>query len=454
MVQAVHRRSETADAALRARGRPGALCGRAGSGGGGERPLCGRGCARTDRGRVPRTRPGGRSGRRVRARRIAAAPGSRIERRERPAFPLRAIPTRRFARAEHRVAISVRYPRNTCTPIEGFVVVAEHLGDDGYDVLSNFQGPFSLHPVMARALGVRVRGCGCAVQGIPAGASGSSRPYFLVSSRCASPRARRDARSSGWRIDLEHLVAATSATNRVTTLEAAVTGDGTITALRWDQLDDCGAYLRAPEPASLYRTHGHMTGPYRITNLEIHNRVVLTNKTPTGLNRGFGGPQVYFALERLVAPHREDTRARPARRHAPESGSEGCVSVSGRVRLAARLRRLWRGARHRHRRWTPRPASSAPATPHALRERRYGIGFAAVVEPSISTWATSRWPSPPRSESAPDRRTVQRQARRWPSIRSARSRCKSPRCRRARATALSSPRSSPTCWGRVSRTSR
>ena len=54
------------------------------------------------------------------------------------------------------------------------------------------------------------------------------------------------------------------------------------------------------DAASLYRTHGHMSGPYRIANLEIHNRVVLTNKTPTGLNRGFGGPQVYFALERLV----------------------------------------------------------------------------------------------------------------------------------------------------------
>ena len=26
----------------------------------------------------------------------------------------------------------------------------------------------------------------------------------------------------------------------------------------------------------------------------------MTNKTPTGLNRGFGGPQVYYALERLM----------------------------------------------------------------------------------------------------------------------------------------------------------
>jgi 2-furoyl-CoA dehydrogenase large subunit len=32
----------------------------------------------------------------------------------------------------------------------------------------------------------------------------------------------------------------------------------------------------------------------------VRNRVVLTNKTPTGLVRGFGGPQVYYALERLM----------------------------------------------------------------------------------------------------------------------------------------------------------
>ena len=39
-----------------------------------------------------------------------------------------------------------------------------------------------------------------------------------------------------------------------------------------------------------------MTGAYRVANLAIHNRVVLTNKTPSGLVRGFGGPQVYFVL--------------------------------------------------------------------------------------------------------------------------------------------------------------
>ena len=181
----------------------------------------------------------------------------------------------------------------------------------------------------------------------------------------------------------EHLVAATSATNRVTTLEAAVTVDGTITALCWDQLDDCGAYLRAPEPASLYRTHGHMTGPYRIPNLEIRNRVVLTNKTPTGLNRGFGGPQVYFALERLMHRIAKTLRLDPVdviRRNLvpkeafPYRAPAGSRLDSGDYAAALDIAT---GDGRLDRLRARRAAARAEG-------RRYGIGFAAVVEPSIS----------------------------------------------------------------------
>ena len=86
----------------------------------------------------------------------------------------------------------------------------------------------------------------------------------------------------------------------MTTIKAAVRKNGEILALDYDQIDDVGAYLRAPEPASLYRMHGNLSGAYLVKNISCRNRVVLTNKTPTGLNRGFGGPQHYYALERLV----------------------------------------------------------------------------------------------------------------------------------------------------------
>src|SRR6185312_6379988 len=61
---------------------------------------------------------------------------------------------------------------------------------------------------------------------------------------------------------LEHLTASVSATNRAVRLAAAVAEDGRILALDWDQVEDCGAHLRAPEPATLYRMHGNLTGAY------------------------------------------------------------------------------------------------------------------------------------------------------------------------------------------------
>src|SRR5262249_23467925 len=64
-------------------------------------------------------------------------------------------PDAQFAAAARTVALTVHYPRTSCTPIEGYVVIADYNPADGvYDVLANFQGPFSLHPVMARALNV------------------------------------------------------------------------------------------------------------------------------------------------------------------------------------------------------------------------------------------------------------------------------------------------------------
>jgi 2-furoyl-CoA dehydrogenase large subunit len=100
---------------------------------------------------------------------------------------------------------------------------------------------------------------------------------------------------------LEHLAASSAATGRVTTVEAGYTQDGELLALRYDAIEDVGAYVRAPEPATLYRMHGSLSGAYRVRNVAARYRVALTNTLPSGLNRGFGGPQLYFGLERVMA---------------------------------------------------------------------------------------------------------------------------------------------------------
>src|SRR5262249_12904701 len=48
-----------------------------------------------------------------------------------------------FARADRRIAMTVPFPRLSFTPIECYVVVAQHNpAENSYDVLANFQGPF------------------------------------------------------------------------------------------------------------------------------------------------------------------------------------------------------------------------------------------------------------------------------------------------------------------------
>ena len=293
-------------------------------------------------------------------------------------------PEHAFTSAERRVSVSIRYPRNSCTPIETYGIVAEYdAGEDAFDVLANFQGPFSLHPVMARALkvsGNRLRLRTPPDSGGSFGIKQGVFPYIVL----IAIAARVAGRPVKWIEDrLEHLAASVSATNRVTTLEAAVDSDGRVRALRYDQIDDVGAHIRAPEPATLYRMHGNLTGAYDIRHVSVRNRVVLTNKTPSGLNRGFGGPQMYYALERLmqrIAVELELDPVEVIRRNLvpaaafPYRTATGGLLDSGDYDQA--LDKALAGGGY---------GELRERREHARAQGRiYGIGCTAVVEPSVS----------------------------------------------------------------------
>src|SRR5262249_56203744 len=159
-----------------------------------------------------------------------------------------------FGGGDRTIALTVDYPRLSFTPMECYVVVAEFRPNDkSYDVLANFQGPFSTHPVMAKAL--RVPGTKLRLR-IPPDSGGSFGiklsvfPYIVL----AAIAAKITGRPVKWVEDrAEHLVAASSGPNRITRIEAAVTREGRILGLRLDQLEDYWAFFRAPQPCQLYR---------------------------------------------------------------------------------------------------------------------------------------------------------------------------------------------------------
>ena len=48
-------------------------------------------------------------------------------------------PQQAFADAPHRFSIDIRYPRNSCTPIETYGVIASHdAAEDAFEILANF----------------------------------------------------------------------------------------------------------------------------------------------------------------------------------------------------------------------------------------------------------------------------------------------------------------------------
>ncbi len=79
----------------------------------------------------------------------------------------------------------------------------------------------------------------------------------------------------------------------------AADASGRITAVSARILEDTGAYASLGGPV-LQRACTHAAGPYRIANVDVEGTGVYTNNPPGGAFRGFGVPQVCFAMESCV----------------------------------------------------------------------------------------------------------------------------------------------------------
>jgi len=82
-------------------------------------------------------------------------------------------------------------------------------------------------------------------------------------------------------------------------LELGADEKGKLTFLKLLAVGDTGAYASVGMKV-LERVAGHAAGGYYIPNVEIAAKTVYTNNIPCGAMRGFGAPQVAFALEGCI----------------------------------------------------------------------------------------------------------------------------------------------------------
>ena len=129
--------------------------------------------------------------------------------------------------------------------------------------------------------------------------------------------------------------------------------------------------------------HGNLSGAYKVNNIRCRNRVVLTNKTPSGLNRGFGGPQHYFALERLVHQIAVELNLNVLdvikvnlleKKQFPYKSPSGALLDSGDFQKL--VKKVVKSTTYKN---------ILMKKNNAIKNGKiYGIGYSAIIEPSIS----------------------------------------------------------------------
>ena len=183
--------------------------------------------------------------------------------------------------------------------LEPFVAVARWTGADDssrLELWSSCQNPFPVRKEMARLLGIgehRVRmQVGYLGGGFGAKNGCKTEPIAaLLALKADAPVRYCLTMDEGFLTMRQH--------NARLTLRTGVMADGTLVARDAEVLLDAGAYADA-SPLVAEKAGYRVAGPYRWQHIRSVTDAVLTNTTPAGPFRGFGGTQANFACESQI----------------------------------------------------------------------------------------------------------------------------------------------------------
>ncbi|MDP2209893.1 MAG: xanthine dehydrogenase family protein molybdopterin-binding subunit [Bacteroidota bacterium] len=107
-----------------------------------------------------------------------------------------------------------------------------------------------------------------------------------------------------------------------------VKNDGSITAMEIKCIADGGAYA-SMSPFVTWRSVVQATGPYHCENVKTDIYAVYTNNNYTGAMRGFGSPQVNFAIESMMDELAEKVGKNPIEIRLQNGYERGDVTATG-----------------------------------------------------------------------------------------------------------------------------
>ncbi|MBI4617038.1 MAG: xanthine dehydrogenase family protein [Planctomycetes bacterium] len=206
-----------------------------------------------------------------------------------------------FARAAKVVRQRIVHQRLIPVPMEtrGVAAVFDP-GERQLTVWTSTQIPHLVRTALARALGVaenRVR----VVAPEVGGGFGAKLNVYAEEIVVAFLAMRLAPRPVKW-IEgrRENFAATIHGRGQIGTIEAAVAADGRILGVRYDSIQDIGAYPQLLTPAIPTLTGLMLPGCYKIGAMKMTLRGAYTNKMSTDAYRGAGRPEATYQIERLV----------------------------------------------------------------------------------------------------------------------------------------------------------
>jgi CO/xanthine dehydrogenase Mo-binding subunit len=214
--------------------------------------------------------------------------------------------------------------------IENNAMIAEPREDGGITVTGSLQCPYYVHGALKRALALTDRQA-VVVQAETGGGFGGKEEFPSIVAVHAALLARACKRPVRMIYERhEDIASSTKRHPAIVRHRTAVAADGTLLAQDIEVVMDGGAYTTL-SPVVLSRGTLHSGGPYRCANVRIRARAVRTNTPPNGAFRGFGAPQVEFAIETHLNRIADELGIGPLEIRLRNAYLEGDVTPTGQV---------------------------------------------------------------------------------------------------------------------------
>jgi len=220
--------------------------------------------------------------------------------------------------------------------LEPHVCVAQADDAGNVTIWGSYQAPARNRDMIARIMNLpagKIRLIQTVVGGGFGGKSGQVLPLYPICAFLAL-KSRRPVRIlNSWE---EEFAASRSRMPAEIKIKLGIKKEGTFTAKDLNILANCGAYA-GTGPAVLSTTATRATSLYRFKNVKCQADLVYTNTTPIGSYRGYGNPQLHFALESMVDLAAETVGMDPLEVRLKNAIQRGDISAHGWIMNSCQL---------------------------------------------------------------------------------------------------------------------